>query len=92
MAGNILLFANRTEDDIIIKDELDAMLGKDHVDIISKPLDGKPGKKIDIELLRQYVGDQSRYYYICGPDEFTALMVENLQKLGISKERIVIEE
>ncbi len=92
LAGNILLFANRTEDDIIIKDELNAMLGNNHIDIISKPLDGKPGRLIDTELLKHYVGDNLEYYYVCGPDKFTASMVDDLEKLGISKERIVIEE
>src|ERR1700733_41103 len=37
LAGNVLLFANRTEDDVILKDELDEMLGQNHIDIISNP-------------------------------------------------------
>jgi len=91
LAGNMLLFANRTEEDIIIKDELDEMLGDKHVDILSNPANGT-GRRIDIEILRRYVAENLKYYYVCGPDEFTAAIVDDLGKLGIPKERIVTEE
>jgi ferredoxin-NADP reductase len=93
LAGNILLFANRTTNDIIIKDELDQMLGENHIDIISNPTEpGQQGKHIDKELLKKYIDDTDRYYYICGPDEFVSSIQNNLLELGISKEQIVIEE
>jgi ferredoxin-NADP reductase len=92
LTGQVLLFANRTEDDIIIKDELDDMLGENHIDVLSEPAAGKPGRHIDTEMLKQYIIPAIKYYYVCGPDEFTAAMVDDLQKLGIAKDRIVIEE
>jgi ferredoxin-NADP reductase len=92
LAGNILLFANRTEDDIIIKNELDQMLGGKHIDIISAPKSGKPGKHIDKDLLKQYISADNHYYYICGPDPFVAQLKADLLELGVSKEQIVIEE
>jgi ferredoxin-NADP reductase len=92
LKGNTLLFANKTEDDIIIDDELDALLGENHIDVISNPKDGKPGRYIDKELLRPFVTVANKYYYICGPDKFTEVMVDNLKELGVVKEHIVIEE
>jgi ferredoxin-NADP reductase len=92
LAGQVLLFANRSEKDIIIKDELDEMLGANHIDVLSNPTTDRPGKYIDTELLKQYVVDSIKYYYICGPDNFTTTMVDDLVKLGISKDRIVLEE
>jgi len=90
--GNTLLFANRSEDDIIINDELDDLLGENHIDILSQPRNGEPGRHIDKTLLKQYITESNQYYYICGPDKFTAEMVDNLIALGITKESIIIEE
>jgi ferredoxin-NADP reductase len=93
LAGNILLFANRTEDDIIIKDELNAMLGKNHIDIISDPKTaGKEGKHIDKKLLKKYLPEKTGYCYICGPDEFVAAMKSYLVELGMPEDHIVIEQ
>jgi ferredoxin-NADP reductase len=90
--GNTLLFANKSEEDIIIKDELDALLGERHIDILSQPHNGEGGKYIDKTLLNPYITESNQYYYICGPDKFTAAMVDNLLALGITKDRIIIEE
>ncbi|MDB4919340.1 flavodoxin reductase [Mucilaginibacter sp.] len=92
LAGNTLLFANRTEDDIIINDELNQMLGERHIDIISEPKSGMPGKHIDKDLLEQHVTDDKHYYYICGPDPFVAQLKDDLVELGVPKEYIVVEE
>lgn len=92
LIGNKLLFANHTEDDIIINDELNQMLGDNHIDIISKPKSGKPGKRIDKNLLKQHLMDAGHYYYICGPDPFVAQIKDDLIDLGVPKEQIVIEE
>ncbi len=93
LAGNTLLFANRTEDDIIIKDELNAMLGKNHIDVISEPkLPGKKGERIDKALLKQYLPPETGYCYICGPDEFVADIKNYLLELGVAENKIVIEQ
>jgi ferredoxin-NADP reductase len=92
LAGNTLLFANRTEEDIIIKNELDEMLGQNHIDIISNPLSGGQGRRIDKDIIKQYLTQQTQYCYICGPDEFVAAMKNDLLELGIAVDRIVIEQ
>jgi len=93
LAGNALLFANRSTADIILKDELQEMLGEHYRDILEVSDDPSvPGRFIDRELLAEYVSRANEYYYVCGPDKFTVLMVENLLSLGVNKSRIVIEE
>jgi ferredoxin-NADP reductase len=93
LEGCTLLFANRTEDDIIIKDELDEMLGENHIDVISEPKSpGKQGKHIDKGLLKQFVNKQNQHYYICGPDEFVSGLKTALIELGVNEKNIVIEE
>lgn len=92
LEGQTLLFANKTEDDIIIKDELDEMLGDRHIDIISEPRSGKEGQRIDKELLSKYVDESDKYYYVCGPDEFVNDIKNDLIELGVSKEKVIVEE
>ena len=92
LEGNVLLFANHTEDDIIIKDELDKMLGKNHIDFIAEPLSGKNRKRIDKDTLKQYLGPKIEYCYVCGPDEFVAQMKAVLIELGVAEDKIVIEQ
>lgn len=90
--NQVLLFANHTERDIILKDEFSRMLGKNFINVIAETQDitYKSGH-IDSQLLKQYVAE-GKYYYICGPDEFIAAMINHLNNLGVSSEQIVIEQ
>jgi ferredoxin-NADP reductase len=90
--GNTLLFANHSEEDIILKDELDEMLGQNHVDILSNPTTSSQGTHIDKELIKQFLTEKTEYCYICGPDEFVAIMKTNLVELGFAEDNIVIEQ
>jgi ferredoxin-NADP reductase len=93
LAGNILLFANRTENDIIIKDELDEMLGQNHIDILSQPVTPNAhGSHIDKSLIGGFLTDKTEYAYICGPDEFVAQMKKYLLELGMAEDKVVIEQ
>ncbi len=92
LIGNILLFANRTVDDIILKDELKQMLNSNYHDIIERPASGKLGGRIDLNMLKQYVNPETRYYYVCGPEKFTAAMLDNLKSIGVSKTQIIFEQ
>jgi len=92
LEGNVLLFANHTEDDIIIKDELDEMLGKSHIDFIAEPLSGKKGRRIDKNVLKQHLSPEIKYCYICGPDEFVSQMKADLLELGVADDKIVVEQ
>lgn len=91
LAGNTLLFANRTENDIILKDELDAMLGPNHIDVISNPMSGGQSSHIDKKMIRRWLTGNNQYGYICGPDEFVADMKQYLLELGMPEDHIVIE-
>ncbi|TCC98687.1 FAD-binding oxidoreductase [Pedobacter hiemivivus] len=92
LAGNTLLFANYNETDIILKTELKYMLGENDIDILKAPLDESvKGRIIDRDLLKTYLGKKETYYYVCGPDPFTAAMVGYLEELGVEEGGIVIE-
>jgi len=86
LEGNTLLFANHTADDIILKDEFEAMLGDNFINVLKEP----NGTHIGKDLLKDYAGKYGNYY-ICGPDEFTAAMIEDLKQLGVAEGDIVYE-
>ena len=45
-----------------------------------------------MDKLKQYIQDKEQYYYVCGPDKFTALIVDTLLELGVLKPQIIIEQ
>jgi ferredoxin-NADP reductase len=89
--GNTLLFANRSVKDIILKDEFEEMLGENFVNILEEQEIPSGKQLIDKELLSRY-RKPDQYYYICGPDKFTELMVGYLHELGINNTQIIIEQ
>jgi ferredoxin-NADP reductase len=86
LAGNVLLFANHTADDIILKDELTELLGENFTNVIKVP----DGKIIDEPVLSAYAGKFANYY-VCGPDKFTTDMIDTLKGLGVAEEDIIYE-
>jgi ferredoxin-NADP reductase len=93
ITGNTLLFANRSFDDIILYDELKDMLGEKFINVLE--ITNDPGMKkgfINNELLQQYLPGREQYCYVCGPDKFTAIMVEKLLELGVLRPQIIIEQ
>lgn len=91
LLGNTLLFGNKTTEDIVLHQELNDLLGEHYLDIISNPSGSISGKRIDRQLLSDYI-DLASYYYICGPDQFTSDIVSNLKDLGVPDSLIVIEQ
>ena len=88
-----LLFANKSSSDIILREELEMMLGDNFVNILDKSDDPKIIEgHIDKALLKKYATDDVKYYYICGPDKFVEAMVKYLEELGKKKEQIIIEQ
>jgi ferredoxin-NADP reductase len=90
--NNTLLFANHTTTDIILKDELKTFLGDRDIDIIRYPLPGEEQKILDKKLIAASAGDHATYYYICGPDQFTADMIGMLHELNVADQFIVFEQ
>jgi hypothetical protein len=88
-----LLFANKSLDDIILRDELGKMLGKNFINILDVSSDPniKEGH-IDKAMLQRYAKGNNQYYYICGPDKFIEVMIQYLNELGVSNAQIVIEQ
>ncbi len=93
LEGNTLHFANKTESDIILCDELRQMLGnKAHFVLSREAADGCQTGRIDQEYLRGQLDNLDQYFYICGPPPMVENTLRVLKILGVNKEQIVTED
>lgn len=93
--GNQLIFSNRTEKDIFLEDEFEAMLGEDFINVITDEptdkhiyLDGF----IDKEFLEEQIEDFDQPFYVCGPKAFNEAIMSYLKELGADPDALVFEE
>jgi ferredoxin-NADP reductase len=93
MQGNKLFFSNKTAHDIILKDELTRMLGRNATYLLSQDhKEGYPHGRIDETFLRQNVDDFKKHFYICGPDPMISALTHTLTSLGASPDSVVFEK
>ena len=92
VAGNTLVFANKTKADIILEQEFRTMLGKEFINILSDEFaDGYYHGMVSEDFLKATVSDFSRKFYVCGPPPMMAAVKSQLANLGIGKDSIVVE-
>ena len=93
IGNNVLMFSNKTEDDIILKDEFENMLGSNFINIItSQPGTAYYNKRIDKNFLAKEITDFKQKFYVCGPDAFTESILDALKELGADAEALVFEK
>ena len=93
IGNNKLLFSNRTSKDIILKEEFEKMLGDNFINTLTDEKSEKyDNRKIDESYLKEKIKNLSQYFYICGPDPMIESIKEDLLKLGVDKDKIVIEQ
>lgn len=92
---NSLIFSNTTEQDIILKEEFEEMLGDQFINVITDEptdnhifLDGY----IDKDFLESKIDDFSQPFYVCGPGPFNESMMKYLKELGADPDTLVFEE
>lgn len=92
LGNNKLLFSNKTEKDIILKDEFTAMLGKNFINTLTQEnVPGYDHHIIDEKYLKEKISDFNRHFYICGPDKMVASLKIILEKLGGKQAVITVE-
>ncbi len=91
--GNKLFFSNKTEKDIILKDEFSKMLGNNFYNTLTREKDSKyDNRKIDEGFLREKVNNFDQNFYLCGPDKFVQDISAVLTKLGAKADSVVFEK
>jgi ferredoxin-NADP reductase len=93
LSGHRLIFANKREADIILRNEFDAMPGLEVIYVLSQEdKDGFEHGRIDKQMLQRLVGSTSEKFYVCGPDEMVESINDALKDLGADPDGLVFEE
>jgi ferredoxin-NADP reductase len=91
--GNKLFFSNKTERDIILKEELSSMLNGNAIyTITDEPSKAYHHGFINEQFLRENVDDFTKHFYLCGPPKMIEALENILVKLGASAEAVVFEK
>ena len=92
LSNHGLLWANKTHDDIFLKDEFTQNLGERFVNILSKENhpEYKTGK-LDATFLGLQKLNVSQCFYICGPGSFSADIKKILIDLGALENNIITD-
>jgi len=92
IGDNMLIFANKSRADIILKQEFEQLLGKNFINILS----GEKSSEyhfgyITEGFLKMNIRDYSKFFYICGPPPMMDVLEKVLPALGIPDNRIIKE-
>ncbi len=93
LGNNTLLCSNKTERDIILKNEFTAMLGKHFINTLTdEKIPAYDNSMINEQYLEEKIVDFSQYFYLCGPDAMVQNIHRQLINLGADKNLIIIEQ
>jgi glycine betaine catabolism B len=93
-----MLYANKTEADIVFKDELEQMQQQDKNIKIEHVLTRQPDWKglkghVNAQMIKEQIPDyRERVFYICGPPSMNAALSKELKALGMLEEKIKLED
>ncbi len=92
MAGHTLIVSNRTEADIILREEFESFAGLDIIwTVTDDPASSLLHEKINEAFLKQHVGSFEQNFYICGPDNMVRQLRGTLKELGANVENVTWE-
>ncbi len=94
-SGNLrdigLIYSNKSEDDIILGQELFKMLGPAYINVFTQQgVIGFQERRIDREFLKATIGDFDQRFYVCGPEGFARDITKALMSLGADPQSMVI--
>lgn len=88
-----LIFSNKTENDIILKNEFEAMLGNNFINVITQEKSDKYiSTRIDEKFIKETIKNFNQYFYICGPKKFVSDITNILKNLGADDNKVIIEK
>ncbi len=92
VGNNRLIFSNKTEKDIILKEEFDKILGNNFINTLTEEkVEGYDHRLIDEAYLREKITDTHQNFYICGPDPMIDAIKKALAAIGAKENAITIE-
>jgi ferredoxin-NADP reductase len=92
LAGNRLIGSYRTEKDIIMRAEFEAMAGLETLwTITDEPRTKLLTERIDLDFLKRHISDFAQNFYLCGPDPLVHDLRQALEKLGANVDMLTWE-
>jgi ferredoxin-NADP reductase len=93
IGGNMLVYANKTKNDIILESELKHMLGDSFLNILSDEKNkGYFHGFITEEFLKTNIPVHYKNYYLCGPPLMMEAVLKQLSNLGVGDKFITMEK
>ena len=93
IVNNKLIFANKTETDIILKNEFEKILGKNFINILSHDkLEKYVYGFITEEFLKSNIDGFNKMFYLCGPPPMMDALTKILRNLNIQQDKLIMEE
>jgi len=93
IGDNKLFFSNKTDQDIILADELKSILGENALFAITNQKDSTHDqRRIDEVFLKAEVQDFTKHFYVCGPDPMVQEITGILTELGANADAVVFEK
>lgn len=93
LAGNRLIVSDKTDADVILREEFEAMPGLEHLWVITDQPDTKYYRgRIDERFLRDQIGNFEGNFYLCGPDPMVKSLRETLGRLGAKTDAVTFEK
>ncbi|SEA43540.1 FAD-binding oxidoreductase [Psychroflexus halocasei] len=93
LEGMHLIYSNKTDHDIILKNELDQLLGDNVTYVITDQADTKHKKGfIDENFLKKSIDNFDQNFYVCGPPKMTEEVGDILNKLGASTNAVTLDD
>ena len=92
LRGNRLIASYRTEKDIILREEFEAMAGLETLwTITDDPTTRLSRERIDLDFLKSHIKDFHQNFYLCGPDPLVHDLRKALTTLGARVEMLTWE-
>ncbi len=92
IGNNKLIFANKTQADIILEDKFRQLLGDNFINILSdENVTNYEYGFISADLIKKHTNEHSQYFYLCGPEPMMQAVEKHLSSLGILESHIVKE-
>ena len=90
---NKLIFANKTEADIILEQEFNSLLRDSFINILSdEQKEGYAFGRITEEFLKENIHNIKQHFYLCGPPPMITAIETMLMDLGIDENLIIKEQ
>jgi len=91
--GMHLIFSNKTDKDIIMKEELDRLLNNNTTYVITDQEDTKyTNAYLNEDFLKKEIKDLNKRFYVCGPPKMTEEISNILEKLGADTDSVQLDD